>query len=449
MKRFLSILLIIGLFCNCLVGCGSEPVIQNPNDYGDIEVIETQVQDNEVVEVKEIIDNIGFDYFDSNLINYVNNSSFKEDNYCLSPLSIRLALSLLAEGAGGETQEELFNVLGVYSVNELRDLSMKMNRMAMEMSTDGERMLELFETYPDMFDGEPSASILKINNSIWKNINQPGSILDSYKINIMEYYNGTSQNIEAVSMKDNINTWVNDNTYGRIPEIVDDSVKDSNIVLVNTLYLKDSWFNEFIESATKEQDFTTISGEKVKKDFMCKKDDYYFYEDKDSKVLILDTQSDIYVAFVLGNSSNITNKIKNSVYEEVIVELPKLDIESSFADRFLVQYLKSMGVNSIFDYTKADFSNMIELPEDAENVYVDDIIHKTKLVTDEKGIEGAAATAAMIMCGAMLEEPKEPKEFIADEPFSFYVFIDNFNYENENAVRFDDINLLFYGQNVK
>lgn len=451
MNKILSLILVICLFSSCLVGCGSEPVIQNPGDYGDIEVMDDEkIMDVEVMDTGDEVmkvntENIGFDSFENSLINYINNSEFQKENYCISPLSLRLALSLLAEGVLGETQQQLLSVLGVSSVEELRDLSVKMDTMAEQLSAEGERTLEMYEEYPSAFSGEPSVSILKVNNSIWKNTNQPGSILDSYKINIQEYYGGTSENVEAGLLKDSINEWVDTNTHGMIPAIVGDSVKDSNIVLVNTLYLKDSWSDEFFEENTVEKDFTTINDEKVKKDFMCRQDDYYFYEDGDSKVLIVPTQSNIYVAFVLGDNSNIVEKISKTTYEDTIVELPKMDIESSLDNGFIVNYLKSLGVQNVFDYTKADFSNMIELKDGEPNVYVNDIIHKTKLITDEKGIEGAAASAVMIVCGAAFEEPKKPKEFIANEPFSFYVFTNNV----ETEEMFTDIDLLFYGQNVK
>ena len=335
------------------------------------------------------------------------------------------------------------------SVEELRDLFEKLNVFSNEMSEEYEALMAMYEKYPTAFTGEPAGSILRVNNSVWKNINQPGVLLDSYKTKISNYYKGTSENIEANLMKESINTWVNDNTHGMIPEIVDDTVKDSNIVLVNTLYLKDSWSDEFLESNTIEKDFTTINGETVKKDFMCRQDDYYFYENRNSKILIIETQSDIYVAFVLGDNSDIIEKIKSVTYEDTIVELPKLEIESSFDNGFFIDYLKSMGVQNVFDYHTADFSNMVELKDGEPNVYVDDIIQKTKLVTDEDGIEGAAATSVMMMCGAAYKEPKKPKEFIANEPFSFYVFADTTDYSKDNVEIFNDIDLLFYGQNMK
>ena len=122
-----------------------------------------------------------------------------------------------------------------------------------------------------------------------------------------------------------------------------------------------------------------------------------------------------YLLFCICLTSCVQNN-KTSIKQEIQVEPP---------------YKVSQLVDTIFSIYP--------------NVYVNDIIHKTKLITDEKGIEGAAASAVMIMCGAALEEPKKPKEFIADEPFSFYVFTNNVEAEE----MFTDIDLLFYGQNVK
>ena len=232
MKKFVSLILVVTLLGGCLVGCSSEPdyvISPNPSEVQEVDKpseVNPVVEEEPVVEIVNVVNNIGFDDFENNMINYVNNSDFQKENYCISPLSLRLALSLLAEGVSGETQQQLFSVLGVSSVEELRELSVKMNTMAEEISANGERTLEMYEEYPSAFSGEPSVSILKVNNSIWKNENQPGLILDTYKENIEEYYNGVSENVKSELMKDSINEWVDTNTYGMIPAIVGDNVND-------------------------------------------------------------------------------------------------------------------------------------------------------------------------------------------------------------------------------
>ena len=56
------------------------------------------------------------------------------------------------------------------------------------------------------------------------------------------------------------------------------------------------------------------------------------------------------------------------------------------------------------------------------NIYVDDIIQKTKIKLDEDGVEAAAVTAIMEKVTAMPIEPEQPFVFTADKPFSFYIY---------------------------
>ena len=136
MKKLVSLILVVTLLGGCLVGCSSEPdyvISPNPSEVQEVDKpseVNLVVEEEPIVEIVNVVKNIGFDDFENNMINYVNNSDFQKENYCISPLSLRLALSLLAEGVSGETQQQLFSVLGVSSVEELRELSMKMNTMA-------------------------------------------------------------------------------------------------------------------------------------------------------------------------------------------------------------------------------------------------------------------------------------------------------------------------------
>ena len=97
------------------------------------------------------------------------------------------------------------------------------------------------------------------------------------------------------------------------------------------------------------------------------------------------------------------------------VTIPKLDLETEFACGELVEFLKENGVKLAFDADRADFSGMID-----HQIYVSDIIQKTRIKLDEDGVEAAAVTAIMMDNGAAAI-PKEPKVFTADRPFSFFM----------------------------
>ena len=135
----------------------------------------------------------------------------------------------------------------------------------------------------------------------------------------------------------------------------------------------------------------------------------------------------VQMAFVIGDQHNIAEKINKAESRRVNVMIPKIDLETSFDQGELVDFLKANGVSLAFDSGHADFSGMIGLP-----VYVRDIIQKTRIKLDEKGVEAAAVTA-IIMDKATSAEPEKPIEFRADRPFSFYIYA---NAGNEMATMF-------------
>lgn len=396
-------------------------------------------KNNEIDKNLQNIDGNFVDDFNATLISYIEKSEKGNENYVVSPLSIQLALSLLTEGAKEESLTELTKVLGVENVEQLRDVYSKYSQIMQKIEENNMDMKDLiFEMYGEYVDEKeiPNSSF-NVSNSIWKNSDRPGNVLDEYKEIIFNYYDGTIENVMAPELKKKINDWVNNKTNGLIPFIVGDSVTKTNTVLVNTLYLRDNWRKEFTDIGNKE--FTTIDNNKVTKKFMGNTETYGYYEDEYTKILVVPTDNRFNVVYVIGDKTNLAEKLDKVEYVEVIVELPYMDIESSFDNKFLVNYFKDLGVNTVFDEDLANFSGMIEVRPDY-NIYVDDIIHKVKLKTDEKGIEGAAATAIMMIDNAALIEKPQPKEFIANVPFSFYVFSD-LN-ENNNEV-------IFYGQFIK
>ena len=207
------------------------------------------------------------------------------------------------------------------------------------------------------------------------------------------------------------------NTNGLIPSISND-LSYADLVLVNTLYLRAGWVNSFEDYATKEGDFTTISGDVVKKDFMHQQNHFRYYEDENGKFVILPMNGGINAVFILGEVDDVAGKIASAVPEEVNVSLPKFEAETSLSNSELVDFCKERGAADAFT-VNADFSLM----SDDMSVFISDIIQKTKIKVDEEGIEAAAATAIMMTEGAMLEQP-EVKEFTADEPFKFMILTD-------------------------
>ena len=85
----------------------------------------------------------------------------------------------------------------------------------------------------------------------------------------------------------------------------------------------------------------------------------------------------------------------------------------------------------------ADFSNMTDV-----DILIDTVLQKTKIEVKEDGLEAAAATAIVMKNESMIvEEPEEIIDFIADRPFTFYIYAEDDMLTNPE--------LLFYGQYVR
>ncbi|WP_081679441.1 serpin family protein [Butyrivibrio sp. XPD2002] len=349
--------------------------------------------------------------FDRGLIDFLEDEGYRNENYMVSPASLRAVIGLAVAGADSDTKSELLKAAGFS--NEA------------EMNMWYNAMVNAPDTSADDF-------AFKMLNSAWHNSKLKGELSPDYKDYIKNHYGAEAQDIAADEITDAVNNWVNEGTDGLIPTIAND-LSEKDLVLVNTLYLKSSWIRKFEKEATGEDDFMSYDGCCIKKEFMDKTDHYKFYEDPKSKILVMSLSGDVEMACILGDTEGFQGKLSKASDEKVHVMLPKFETETSFEKKELVHFLQSRGAKSAFA-PEADFSAM----SSDSGFFVSDIIQKTKIITDENGVEASAATG-MAMVGAALDiDENPPKEFFATKPFKYYIMTSG----NVKEV-------LFYGQIVE
>ena len=212
-----------------------------------------------------------------------------------------------------------------------------------------------------------------------------------------------------------------------IPSIVQDASK-SAAVLVNALYLKTKWIEPFEESEL--TDFTTVHGQTVQKEFITKTDSFPYYADEDCQMVVVSLQGGVRMALILGDGTNLNEKLQSAKTRRVCVTLPKFNVETSLDKKELVNYLIASGCELPFVDGGAQFDPMF-----TKELFVDDIIQKAKVKVDEKGLEAAAATAVIMTRATAMPNPEQPVDFTADRPFQFVIF-------REDAAP----ELLFWGQ---
>lgn len=381
----------------------------------------------------------GITAFDAALIDFLEQQGFLEENYMVSPTSFRAALALAVAGADTETKDQLIHAMGFERMDEVNawydSVRSYIDDFALDLETAKERFEQEKAYMPDSAEAPDRA--FRIANSVWHNADQAGTMAPAYIEYVRAHYGASAADVPASELTDAVNGWVRDETNGLIPSIADD-LSDVDAVLVNALYLRTNWSKAFANWATASDAFTTIDGERTQKDFMQQQETYLYYEDEDSKLVSIPMEGGVTAVFVLGNAGSLEDKLARGTYEEVVVKLPKFEIETSLEQRELVSFLESRGAYLPFSPVPgdADFSVM---SRDAA-WYISDIIQKSRIKVDEDGIEAAAVTAIMMkLTSALIVDPPQPKEFIADRPFSFYIL----------AGSGEARELLFFGQLVR
>ena len=122
-----------------------------------------------------------------------------------------------------------------------------------------------------MLDKYSESDILTLNvsNSIWINSDKtPQRFSKTYQDMLSKTFDATSDIVTDKNAVSEINGWVNDKTEGKIPTIITEDNKDFWAMLVNAVYFKGRWLNEFNKGATEKDVFTSRDSSQTEIDFM-------------------------------------------------------------------------------------------------------------------------------------------------------------------------------------
>lgn len=338
-------------------------------------------------------------------------------NYMFSPLSVRMALALAANGADGETKKEILNALGS-GLHGLDDLNAFYKELIAKYS-------------------QSEQLTLRLANSVWLNADKTTQqFSEEFKTAAAEYYAADANTVNSQNAVSEINAWVSSKTNQKITQIVKDS--DFWAMLVNAVYFKGAWENEFGANATEPDEFTSADGKTSQIDFMHQTD-WFRYADRQSvKILELPyknrfdkvSESGLYLGsdsldgvdvsmYLLMSDKNfdpekeLNEALAASALQRTYVRLsmPKFKIEY---ETNLSDMLESVGVRKAFDEDEAEFHKMF----DSGTMSFTNVLHKTYINVDEKGTEAAAVTA-IAMAGSSM--PPEPTELTFNKPFYFII----------------------------
>ncbi len=328
-----------------------------------------------------------------------------DENYMISPFSLKMAMMLAANGAENDTKSEILQGLNIKDLDEY-NLSAK----------------NLIEKY-----NSTKSVKLNVANSIWLNEDRAGKDVDfsdEYEDLVEKYYFGDAETEDANDIAREINEWIEEKTNGKIKKMLDDSRRaDFLSVLVNTIYFKGEWQNQFEKSNTYKETFTDRKSSKSEIDFMHKTDRYSYYEDENMKMVRVPYKgNDLAMYFVLPTNEekmDIESALDKMEISKVKLSIPKFKTEYKLS---FVEILKDLGITTAFDVQNAEFKNkMFKGVKDDEKIWIDDVLQKTFIEVDENGTEAAAATAIIMKNTSAMPIEEEIKEFKADKPFIYFI----------------------------
>ncbi len=341
--------------------------------------------------------------FTLKLYQYLSANNTGNSNLMVSPLSASFALAMTSNGSNGETLKAMRNALHFNGYTE-DFVNSYYNKLITEL--------------PKL---DPNTT-LSIANSIWYKQSFP--VLPQFLQTNNNFYHAKAQALDfsSPSAKDQINGWVNDQTKGKIPSIIDHIPDNAVMYLVNAIYFKSSWKEKFNATSTSKQDFHLSGDNTVQADFMSQIIDYNTYSDNNVVIAELpysDSKYSMVIAMPLNGTVNqLIAGIDSAKWQSWMkglatangqIVMPKFKFSYGIS---LNDALIALGMGNAF-LKGADFSRInATYPLD-----ITDVEHKTFIEVNEDGTTAAAATSVGI--GTTVVAPRPTITF--NHPFLFAI----------------------------
>ncbi|HSI87144.1 MAG: serpin family protein [Candidatus Methylacidiphilales bacterium] len=332
-------------------------------------------------------------------------AAHKQGNVVFSPFSLWSALTMTSGGAAGSTLKEMQHTLHVTSGGDVHARAGALT--ATLQATPGAELRVANRLF-----GEPGFAIVQAFNALMQK---------EYRAEIAHV--PFTQDPAAACKQ--INKWVAGKTANKIHGLVSPSNihKDTKLILVNAVYFKAAWQNEFNPELTTEMAFTRASGKTMETPMMSMEGDLPYFEAPGFQAVRLnykDGKSSCIILLPaegrkLEMSVELFNKIRTGLAtRKVKLRLPRFTLQERLD---FVPVLRSLGMKLPFT-EKADFS---ALSTDArEPLVLGSVLHQAFVKLGEKGTEASAATAIVASAGSAYQGPR-PAVFIANRPFYFFI----------------------------
>jgi serpin B len=373
--KFLPLMLLVAAQCNQKPSSSGSPDGKTGEDSTPVQTAQNQ--------------------FAFKLFKEVRRNDNKPSNKLISPLSIYLDLSMAYNGAAGTTQKDMARALQLDGIQtrELNDINRALGTGLSE---------------------KDSGVTLDIASALWYR-NQGFQPLGAFlKINSTYYHAKVTGAEFSPATVNQINDWVADRTHQKIKTIIEKIAPDDFMYLINAVYFKGRWKNDFDPGKTQSRTFHISGQDTIMTPFMIKEDRFSYLQNDTLQMIELPYgNGDFNMYILLPSEQNSISKLLANLnansftrYREALdsvkvrLRLPKWKYTYEVSN--LKPELSSLGMGSAFTL-QADFSKMY--PPSA-GALISKVVHKTYIEVNEQGTEAAAATSIGIsLTSVRIDQP--------------------------------------------
>ena len=400
MKRLLALALACAMALTILTGCSvsaAQPLSAQPVTISQEQLVQ---YDPEAPKVYASLSSFGLEL--------LKHTRQEGESTLVSPLSVALALAMAANGADGTTLEQFEQVLGGGASLEAVNVACN----------------ALLSIYQNLLKGSTQCSIA---NSVWAD--PEGEISQDFIGRCTGIFDAQvfQEDLSAPDIVPALNGWVSEHTNDMIPQIISQPFQESTAaLLVNALYLNNTWEQKFDPNSTYQRTFTCQDGSTEDMDFLntgfCS---FPYLQGEGVRGVILpydDGRLGFFALLPDGDLDSWLDTLEKDALAQLLADredtqflhlgLPKFEAEWK-GD--LCSALSQLGLEDAFLPGTADFSRLGELEE---GYYLSQVIHATKIKVNEKGTEAAAATVVAPTSGSGAP-PEEGITLVFDRPFLY------------------------------
>lgn len=352
-------------------------------------------------EERKVID--GNNEFAVNLFRQV--SGF--DSKVVSPMSVSYLMGMLANGADGQTRQEIMDAIGCkgIAVEQLNEFYGQMIKCA------------------GSFD---KATTIDIANYIA--LNKRFNLKKSFAEVMRNSYQAGIESLDfsSAASTHKINKWCSDHTNGMIPKIIDQVEPSAVSYIMNAIYFNGTWSDKFDKKLTKLENFQGYTRD-IKKVDMMHRNAKYMYADNDTfaAVQIPYGNGAYKMTVLLPNRNKSIDEMMKSLDGKTLGEL-RYKMDDCIVDLKLPRFTSevSLDLNGIISKLGAPsmFGSSANFSRFANGGFmVSKMLQKAKIEVSEEGTKAAAVTAAVMTMSAF--RPEEPRrvEFHANRPFVYMI----------------------------